>query len=267
MTPPTIQLQQYRWRRWPEVYPALGDLRNKQVIDFGCGIGDQTRDLSRLGAEVVGVDANAEAIDHARSRGIPGARFVCGDIAGLGDLGMKADGVWTSFTAAYFTRFEVLVRAAENVTEPGGWLAITEIDDLFGHGPLDSRWREVFEDYYGQSLDEGRHRFRSHAHVREVLARRGWRIAARRDLEDDEFCFEGPAPPEVLDGWRNRLERMMPRFLERFGDRAKGLDTAFLRCLASREHVSSSRVWFLLALAPCNPVEAGDGVEQRRYNP
>ena len=85
--------RQYRWRRWSDVYPYLGDLSGAQVVDLGCGIGDQARDLSQLGAHVFGVDGNQGAIDHAKSRGIPRARFVCCDITDIKDTELKSDGV------------------------------------------------------------------------------------------------------------------------------------------------------------------------------
>jgi SAM-dependent methyltransferase len=144
-----INSRQYDWRRWSDVYPYLGDLSGARVVDLGCGIGDQVRDLSRLGAHVLGMDGNHDFIDHAKSRGIPRARFVCGDITDIKDSELKSDGVWTSFTAAYFPRFDVLTRSIDMALKPGGWLAITEVDDLFGHEPLHSRWSALIERYYG----------------------------------------------------------------------------------------------------------------------
>ena len=242
--------RQYLWRRWSDVYPYLGDLSGAQVVDLGCGIGDQARDLSRLGAYVFGVDRNQDVIDHAKSRGIPRARFVCCDITDIEDRELKSDGVWTSFTAAYFPRFDVLNRSIDSVLKPGGWLAITEVDDLFGHEPLHPRWFALIEKYYTRSIEEGIHRFRSHAHVSEVLSEQGWRIEVDRRLDDDELCFAGAASPEVLEAWRARLSFMMPRFFERFGEEAMEFDSAFLECLASKEHRSRSRVWFILVRKP-----------------
>jgi len=71
-----------------------------------------------------------------------------------------------------------------------------------------------------------------------------------RKLEDDELCFVGAASSEVLEAWRARLSSMMPRFLERFGNEAMELDSAFLECLASKEHRSRSSVWFIFARKP-----------------
>lgn len=98
--------------------------------------------------------------------------------------------------------------------KPGGWLAITEVDDLFGHEPLASRWIALIERYYCKSLEEGVYRFRSHDRVQEALTERGWRIEIDRELEDNEFCLAGPAEPELVDAWNTRLGFMRPRFLE-----------------------------------------------------
>ncbi len=239
--------RQYSWRRWSALYPLLGELRGARVLDVGCGIGDQARDLAGLGADVLGVDANREAVEHANDRRIEGARFMCGDIRELGSSGLSVDGVWASFAVAYFPRFEEFVEVMDGVVKPGGWLAITEVDDLFGHEPLDDRWRSIVEEYYEMSRDEGMHNFRSREIVCETLSHGGWSIENRRTVEDDEFGFEGPAAADVLEGWRTRLRAMMPRFVERFGDEATGLEAAFLECLRSSEHLSSSNVWFLLA--------------------
>lgn len=248
---------QYRWRRWSTVYPYLGDLSAADVLDVGCGIGDQARDLSQLGARVVGVDANQDVINHATSCGISHARFLCDNITNLTDYELKVDGVWASFTAAYFPRFDVLLRAITNVLKPRCWLAITELDNLFGHQPLDSRWVALAEQYYGVSLEQGLHRFRSHDHVVEILVEGGWRIDVDRTLEDDEFSFVGAAPLDVLEGWEIRLGFMMPQFLERFGSEATGFDSAFRNCLMSEDHRSESRVWFILARAPDDGDDAG----------
>jgi ubiquinone/menaquinone biosynthesis C-methylase UbiE len=110
-----IYSDQYRWRRWSGVYPELGDLSGTRVIDLGCGIGDQARDLSGLGANVLGVDANPDMIEHASRREIPRARFLCDDFRNLQAHGLQADGIWASFAAAYFPRFDVFLDSIETV--------------------------------------------------------------------------------------------------------------------------------------------------------
>lgn len=252
-----IYADQYRWRRWSGVYPDLGDISGRLVLDLGCGVGDQARDLSRRGAHVLGIDANQDVIDHANRREIPRARFLCDNIANLKEHELESDGIWASFTVAYFPHFDQFLGCVDAVLKPAGWLAITEVDDLFGHEPLTSRWVALVERYYSKSLEEGVYRFRSHDHVHEVLSRRGWCIEIDRKLEDDEFCLTGPADSDLVDAWKIRLAFMMPRFLDRFGTEATGFDSAFLECLASEEHRSRSYVWFILARPPDHRPNAG----------
>ena len=245
-----IYSDQYRWRRWPELYADLGDISGTLVLDLGCGVGDQARDLSERGAQVLGIDANQDVIDHASRRGIPGARFLCDDIRKLQEHELESEGIWASFTAAYFPQFDQFLDCIDRVLKPAGWLAITEVDDLFGHEPLAQQWAALVERYYSKSLEERVYRFRSHDHVHEVLSRRGWRIEVDRKIDDDEFCFAGPADSDVINAWKSRLRSMMPRFVERFGTEAAGFDSAFLQCLASAAHRSRSHVWFILARLP-----------------
>jgi len=92
--------------------------------------------------------------------------------------------------------------------------------DLFHHEPLHSRWFELIEKYYARSIEEGIYRFRSHTHVSEVLSEQGLHIEVDRRVDDDELCFAGAASTEVIEAWQARLDSMMPRFLDRFGDEA-----------------------------------------------
>lgn len=58
--------------------PPLG-----RALDLGCGRGQYTRELTRRGWQVVGVDYVPRAIEAARRRNIPGATFVVGDVSDL----------------------------------------------------------------------------------------------------------------------------------------------------------------------------------------
>ncbi len=60
-----------------------------RALDLGCGRGQYTIELARRGWEVVGVDNVAHAIEAANRGGVPGARFIVGDVTHLSstDLG------------------------------------------------------------------------------------------------------------------------------------------------------------------------------------
>jgi len=54
-----------------------------RALDLGCGRGQYTPELVRRGWEVVGVDNVPRAIEAARRRNIPGARFEVADVTNL----------------------------------------------------------------------------------------------------------------------------------------------------------------------------------------
>jgi trans-aconitate methyltransferase len=101
--------RQFSWRPWKIIFDALPPLLGKTVLDLGCGIGDQARELSARGARVIGVDNNRELIAEATSRKLTNCEFHCRDLRSL-HPGTKADGIWCSFAAAYFTDLSPLLR-------------------------------------------------------------------------------------------------------------------------------------------------------------
>jgi trans-aconitate methyltransferase len=127
-----IYSQQYHWRSWPAIFDVLTELNGQALLDLGCGIGDVAAELSARGASSVGVDVNDEAIAYASNRHIPNAVFRKSDLQTFFDANLHVDGIWSSFTAAYFpTLSDIRSRWLKDL-RPGGWLALTEIDDLFG---------------------------------------------------------------------------------------------------------------------------------------
>lgn len=61
-----------------------------RALDLGCGRGLHSAELARRGWQVVGVDLVPRAVEAATRQGLPGARFVVGDVTDLAaaDLGM-----------------------------------------------------------------------------------------------------------------------------------------------------------------------------------
>src|SRR5688572_13897461 len=79
----------------------LGDVKGKDLLHLQCHFGQDTLSLSRMGANVTGVDLSDKAIDFARSLSkeinAP-AEFVCSDIYSLPkNLHKKFDIVFTSY--------------------------------------------------------------------------------------------------------------------------------------------------------------------------
>src|SRR5882724_1765757 len=94
--------RQFDWRSWPTILDALPSLQGQTVLDLGCGVGDIAAEFVARGACMIGIDVNEELLDFARSRQLAHAEFRTGNLRRCPDLGIAADGLWCSFTAAYF---------------------------------------------------------------------------------------------------------------------------------------------------------------------
>jgi SAM-dependent methyltransferase len=238
--------RQDRWRRWDEVLTRLPLTPGQRVLDLGCGVGQMAARLNRLGVEVVGIDWNEELLTAARVDH-PGIRFVHLDLHGLTpDRFGHVDGLWASFVAAYFPDLEpVLARWCECL-RPGGWLALVEIDDLFGHEPLPSRFRDEVLRFYDEARRARRYDFEAGRKLPAAARAVGLDVVYEGTLPDDELAFDGAAAPDVLQAWRERLQRIpgLKTFMhERFDDYAR----TFLATLASPDHRSTARVCWVVA--------------------
>ncbi|CKH45253.1 class I SAM-dependent methyltransferase [Mycolicibacterium smegmatis] len=166
-TTPTRELfdQAYESRTAPwvigEPQPAVIELERagsirSQVLDVGCGAGEHTILLTRLGYDVLGIDFSPQAIEMARenaTRQAVDARFAVGDAMALGDLG---DGAYdTILDSALFHIFDdadrrTYVASLHAGCRPGGTVHILALSDAGrGFGP------EVSEEQIRQAFGDG----------------------------------------------------------------------------------------------------------------
>lgn len=238
--------RQFRWRSWSSALDALPRLRDQVVLDLGCAVGDLTAELVARGARVIGVDMNEELLGEATSRRLAGAEFRMADLRDLPDLGIEVDGIWCSFTAAYIPDLSSVLEDWRARLRTGGWIALTEIDDLFGHQPIPTGVKSLLDGYARESLAEGRYDFHMGGKLPGYLERSGFTISKVLLLEDKEFSFAGPGDPEVVDAWRSRFDRMV--LLRDFcGARFDGVRREFLSALTHTEHSSEAKVYCCIA--------------------
>lgn len=235
--------RQFAWRPWGEIFATLPDLWNQTVVDLGCGIGDQSAELIRRGAYVIGFDANEEMLAEARRANPTMAEFRAANLLQPLALDRLFDGIWCSFAAAFFVDLSVTMGDWLRLLRPGGWIALTEIDDLFGHEPVSARTRELLDAYAADGLAARRYDFHMGSKLRGAMEGAGLSVCNELRLRDRELSFDGPAEPAVLDAWRTRLNRM--KLLQDFcGSEFEVVRDDFLSCLSRPDHLARARIVF-----------------------
>lgn len=130
---------------------------------------------------------------------------------------------------------------------PGGWVCLTEVDDLFGHGPLSGRPKFLLDTYAADSLKAGRYDFRMGSRLASHLERAGFSVSKVMTVGDLELSFRGPAQRDVVEAWRTRFERMT--LLQDFcGSEFEAVRNEFLDCLVRTDHWADARVYSCFAV-------------------
>lgn len=231
--------KQFAWRDWERVLSKCPLVPGERVLDLGCGPGDISAELIARGAQVTGIDANNELLAAAR-RQCPTGLFEHQDLTNLRLPRNSFDGLWSSFAMAYFIDFEnVLSRWLEFLTN-NAWICIVEIDDLLGHEPVSIETRALIEAFYDDAFEGKRYDFKAGRKIRPLLESAGFNVEGI-ELRDQELSFAGPAQPEILEAWQNRLARMggLKRFL---GDKYADFVAEFIDCISSKDHLAHCKV-------------------------
>jgi SAM-dependent methyltransferase len=231
--------KQYAWRVWDTVLPQCPIKRGQHVLDLGCGPGDISAALFKRGATVTGVDGNPELLLAAKEH-YPQCTFERHDLSALNlGLGMY-DGLWSSFTVAYFTDFEAIFAKWITLLKNKAWVCIVDIDDLLGHEPLSCKTHSTIHEFYEDAFREKRYDFRAGGKIQRVLENNGFSVTSLV-LEDKELSFNGPADPDVKAAWIDRFNRMggLKAFLK---DGFIPFQEEFVECISSKNHRSLCKV-------------------------
>lgn len=239
--------RQLRWRSWSRILDSLPGLAESSVLDLGCGIGDVAAEFSARGASVIGIDINEEFVACASGRRIRNAEFRQADLRTFRDPSCHVDGIWSSFTAAFFPAFREVLETWIEHLRPGGWLALTEIDDLFGHHPLTARTRELLGQYAHDAIKHGRYDFHMGRKMPALIEACGLKMVSHFEIPDSELSFAGRAAPDVQEAWRDRFDQM--RLLQDFcGAEFKEVRDDFLTCLGRDDHYCTATVQCCIAV-------------------
>ncbi len=243
---------QDQWRNWDAMLERLPIARDQTVLDLGCGPGLVSARLATRAANIVGVDRNAEFVSAARQHCPTNCTFLEADLNTLETRDIPhADGLWSSFTAAYFPDFAPILRRWISCLSPGGWVALVEIDDMWrGHHPLPAEVHAVFTEFEEHMCAEGNYDYRMGRRLGTVCRNVGLTITAEYRQNDPELAFSGPAPPAILAAWQRRFARM-PGMKAYFGaDRFNEITQIFLDTITRPDHRSTAAVVMVQAERP-----------------
>ena len=202
------------------VFSLLPEVQGRRVLEVGCGTGNFSLALSRLGAEVVGLDRSgpmlAGAQDKARRQGLA-ITWVRGLASRLPFADESFDGVMCILALDFMADREAALPEMIRVLRPGGFLSVAVLNRF-------SLWtlKRVVRAWFKPSLWR---------EVRFITPGELWRLLSSppelADIRTRQAVFFPP--------WKNRhLLRFYP-YLESLGTKLNLATGAFLAVVARKK--------------------------------
>ncbi len=111
------------------------ELRGATVVDLGCGGGLMSESLSRMGAQVTGVDRSSAslrvALEHARAAGLKRCRYARGDLLAVPLASATAQLVLLSDVVEHVRDVARVIAEAARLLVPGGKLFVHTLNRTF----------------------------------------------------------------------------------------------------------------------------------------
>ena len=242
-------LAQEQWRPWDAMLDRLPIESGQIILDLGCGPGTVAARLAKRGAVPIGVDQDATFLEAGRRRCPATCLFKQGNLVDLKSLDLPtADGLWSSFAAAYFPDFAPILRHWATQVAPEGWIALVEVDDILsGHAPMPPDILCSLAAFESSMLAEGHYDFHMGRRLGEYCRAADLTVLAEESWPDPELAFDGPASPAIVDAWERRFKRMtgMKAFLgeQRYNEVVR----CFLETIACDDHTATASVRMVVA--------------------
>ena len=240
---------QNSWRNWTSYIEMLPIKDTDIILDLGCGTGHVAKILSEKVKKVIAVDNNIKLLDEAkRINSNKNIEYINHDLRKIYKSKLPlADGIWTSFAAAYFSDFSSVLKSWLKLIKPNGWIAIVEINDLFAHFPMNPDTREMFKKFYAEQRKKNIYDYEMGSNLTNLLSDEKLSIIIDENKYDKELSFNGPANEQILKAWENRFNRLTE--LQEFFGKEKYSDIKFeyLNYLAKEHHTCKTEVRFVVA--------------------
>ena len=192
----------------------------------------------------MGIDSNPNLLEVAHNNCPKECTFLNQNLSSLQVTPSNFDGLWCSFTSAYFTNFEKILSGWIQFLKKDSWICIVDINNLLGHEPLSPKIKEQIHQFYEYSLLTQKYDFKVGSKLQFILENAGFSTKSIK-LYDQELSFTGPASEEIFQAWSSRLDRMnnLKEFLK---TDFISFRNEFLECLSHRNHRSHCEVIYCI---------------------
>ena len=147
-----------------------GGLRDKQVLDVGCGGGILSEGMARQGAHVTGIDLAEKSLQIARLHGLESGVPVNYQVVSVEDLAAKQPASFDIVTCMEMLEHvpdpSSVVRACSQLIKPGGWVFFSTLN----RNPKSFLFAIVGAEYVLRLLPRGTHQYESFIKPSELAA-------------------------------------------------------------------------------------------------
>lgn len=116
----------------PALIKIIGNVKNKTILDIGCGFGDHAKKLSKQKyKKLVGFDISKDLVKFASQQKIPNASFYVGDMGKkLRHTASSFDIVYSSLAIHYITNIDKLFNEVNRVLKKNGVFCFSTVHPI-----------------------------------------------------------------------------------------------------------------------------------------
>ena len=138
-----------------------GGLRDKHVLDVGCGGGSLAEGMARQGAHVTGIDLAEKSLQIARLHGLESGVLVDYQLVSVEELAQRQPASFDVVTCMEMLEHvpdpSSIVRACAQLVKPGGWVFFSTLN----RNPKSFLFAIVGAEYLLRLLPRGTHQYES----------------------------------------------------------------------------------------------------------
>ena len=148
----------------PAMIKAIGNVKNKIILDLGCGFGDHAEKLSKKGTKkIIGIDISKKLIKLAKEKKLKNCEFFVADMSKkLKFKNNFFDVVFSSLAIHYIKNLSKLFKEVNRILKKGGFFLFSTGHPIFNQvnqSPVhligverSNKKRKIFGNYFKEAL-------------------------------------------------------------------------------------------------------------------